>query len=450
MQTIDTLILGRWVLPIAPQNIILENHAVAIDKDKIIEVLPIDDAKQKFKAKNIVDRSKHVVMPGLVNTHCHSMMTIFRGLADDLPLMDWLNNHVWPAENDVMCAQSIKDGTRLAIAEMLRSGTTCYNDHYFFPLEAAEVTIETGIRGCIGLEFMNVPTTWAKDEKTYYQKALHAFQNKPENDLINWLVAPGHPFTNSDESLLLAKKLADDNNLRMHMHVHESRPELEMELAAHNKHPLQRLKDLDLLNERFLAVHMVHLNDEEIAMCAELGVHIAHCPESNLKLASGLPPIKKYMDAGINVSIGTDGACSNNDLDMFGEMRTASFIGKAISGDSTALSAPAMLEMATLNGAKALGLEDQIGSLEAGKSADVIAIDMDYLNTQPLYNPMSQLVYSLNSQQVSDVWVAGNLLLSAGKFTRLDVNKIIADANQWARKCDKYKSKASQATPVTA
>jgi 5-methylthioadenosine/S-adenosylhomocysteine deaminase len=442
MQQINTLILARWVLPIAPQNIILDNHAVAIHNDKIVEILPIDEAKKKYTAKETLDRSSHVVMPGLVNTHCHNMMVLFRGLADDLPLMDWLNNHIWPAEGDIVCAQSVKDGNRLAIAEMLRGGTTCYNDHYFFPLECAEVTIEEGMRGSIGQVFMNVPNKWAQDEDGYYQKALDAMKNRPQSDLLSWMVAPHAPYTNSDRSLTLAKQLADEYNIGMHMHVHETQTELDMELKAHGKHPLQRLHDLGLLDEKFLAVHMVVLTDEEIALCAKLGVNIAHCPESNMKLASGEPQIQKYMDAGINVSLGTDGAASNNDLDMFGELRTASLLAKLVARSSTALAAPDALKMATLNGAKALGLDDKIGSLEAGKQADVIAIDMDHLFTQPIFNPFSHLTYAVNRSQVSDVWVAGKQLLNKGEFTQLDLEKTLAQANKWAKKCDQYKSKA--------
>ena len=437
---IDTLILARWLLPIAPQHIILEHHAVAIMGDKIVDVLPIAEAKMKYQPKKLLDRSNHVVMPGLINTHCHNMMVLFRGLADDLPLMDWLNNYIWPAEADITCAESIKDGTRLAIAEMIRGGTTCYNDHYFFPLETAEVTIEEGMRGAIGLQMMNVPNKYAKNEEEYYQKALIAIKERQEHNLISWLVSPQGPYTNSDHSLTLAKQLADDHNLRMHMHLHESIPELEIDLRNHGKHPIQRLHDLGLLNDRFIAVHMVHVNDEEIALCKELGVHISHCPESNLKLASGFPPIKKYMDAGINVSLGTDGAASNNDLDMFGEMRTASFLAKAVSGDATALSAPEALKMVTLNGAKALGLDHKIGSIEIGKQADIIAIDMNHLFTQPIFNPMSHLVYAMNRLQVSDVFIAGKQLLEKGEFTQLDLERTIANANQWAEKCLKYKA----------
>lgn len=442
MQHVDTIINARWVLPIAPHNHILDHHSIIVHQDQIIDLLPTQKVKALYTTDNHVDRSQHVVMPGLINTHCHNMMVLFRGLADDLPLMDWLNNHMWPAEGDIMNPDSIRDGMRLAIAEMIRGGTTCYNDHYFFPLESAEVTIETGIRGCIGFQIMNVPNKWAQNEDEYCQKALDAYKNRQEHPLVTYAVAPHAPYTNSDRSLTLAKKLADDHSLRMHMHVHETQTEIDMELKAHNKRPLQRLHDLGLLDERFIAVHMVHLTQDEITLCSKQGIHITHCPESNMKLASGEPQIQAYMDAGINVSLGTDGAASNNDLDMFGELRTASFLAKLAAKNPTALAAPDALKMATLNGAKALGLDDKIGSIEKGKQADLIAINMDHLFTQPIYNPMSHLVYAVNRLQVSDTWIAGKHLLEKGNFTQLDLEKTIADANQWAKQCNRYKSEA--------
>lgn len=442
MQSISTLIIARWVLPIAPENIILEHHAVAINNGKIVDVLPVEQAKQRYEADNIIDRSNHVVMPGFVNTHCHSAMVLVRGLADDLQLMNWLNNHIWPAEGHIVSADMVKDGTRLAMAEMIRGGTTCYNDHYFFPLETAEVTVEAGMRGAIGLQVMNVPNKWAQDEDMYLAKAKAAYVARQENDLISWVVAPHAPYTNSDRSLSMAKSFADEHGLRMHMHLHETQDEVKMDLDKYGKRPIKRLESLGLLDERFLGVHMVHLTDEEIARCADLGVHVAHCPESNLKLAGGEPMIERYMQAGINVSLGTDGAASNNDLDMMGEMRTASMLSKQLRRDPTALPAPEALKLATLNGAKALGLEDQIGSLEVGKQADMIAIDFDHLFTQPVYNPMSHIVYCADRLQVSDVWVSGKALLTGGEFQTLDLAAIREKTDYWARECLPYRSKA--------
>lgn len=450
MQHVDTLINARWVLPIAPQNTILDHHTLAIQDQTIVDCLPTADATKQYTATTTIDRSNHVVMPGLVNTHCHSMMTLFRGLADDLPLMEWLTKHMWPAEGDVMCAESIQDGTRLAIAEMLRGGTTTANDHYFFPIETADTFIQEGMRAGIGLMFMNVPNTWAKDEDEFHQKARDAYQNRQSSDLIDWVVAPQGPYTSSDRSLTLAKNMSDEFDLRIHMHMHETIDELNIDLKAHGKHPLQRLDDLGLLSEKFLAVHMVHVNEAEMALCQARGIHVSHCPESNLKLASGFAPIKQFLDAGINVSIGTDGAASNNDLDMWGEVRTASFIAKAVNSDPTVLPVQEALKMITLNGAKAMGLDHKIGSIEKGKLADVIAVDLGSYLTQPLYNPMSQLIYALNRLQVSDVWVAGKQLLDKGEFTQLDIEKTLAKAAKWQQHCQQYQSAATALTDDVA
>ncbi len=434
MQKIDTLIHARWIVPIIPRHQILENYSIAIHHEKIIDLLSTDEAKKKYSAKNTVDRKNHVVMPGLINTHTHTPMNLFRGLADDLPLMDWLNNHIWPAEQKIINAESVYDGSRLAIIEMLRGGTTCFNDHYFFPNDIARAATEAGIRACIGHVIMNIPNDWAKNEDEYISKAKSAYADRSRDPLLSWTIAPQGPYTNSDRSLTLAKNLADELNLHMHMHVHETQAELNIDLKNHHKRPMKRLHDLGLLDEKFIAVHMVHLTDEEIELCAEKKLHVSHNPESNLKLASGFAPIVKLMKAGVNVCLGTDGAASNNDLDMFGELRTASFIAKAHNQDPTALDAMTTLEMATINGAKALGLEKYIGSIEIGKYADVITINFDHIFTQPVFNPISHLVYAVNRLQVSDVFVAGKQVLNAGEFVKLDVDEIVAKAKMWAEK----------------
>lgn len=450
MKLIDKLISPRWIAPIAPKNIVLENHSVAIQGDRIVAILPTTDAKKKFNATEEIRLLDHVLMPGLVNAHTHTPMNLFRGLADDLPLMDWLNNHIWPAENDIINADSIKDGCRLAIAEMIRGGTTCFNEMYFFPNETAQTCIQEGMRACIGQTIMNVPTGWAKDEDEYIAKAKQSLENAEKHDLITWSIAPHATYTNSDSSLLKAKELADEYKLVMNMHVHETIDELEIDLKNHNKRPLHRLYDLGLLSEKFIAVHMVHLLKPEINLVKETGTHVIHCPESNLKLASGFAPIVDLFAAGINIGIGTDGAASNNDLNMFSELRTASLIAKAKSEDSTAMPAHQALQMATLNGAKAIGLDHEIGSIEAGKAADLIAINLNQLSTQPVYNPISHLAYAVNNLQVSDVWIAGKQLLRHGAFTQLDLEQTLANAQRWSRKADQYKSKASTVNEMIA
>lgn len=443
MEQIDTLIHARWVIPIAPQNIVLEHHSLAVHNGKIIDLLPTAQATQQYQANTTQDLTSHALMPGLVNAHAHTPMNLFRGLADDLPLMDWLNHHIWPAEQATINPDSVAAGTRLAIAEMLRGGTTCFNDHYFFPDVIAQTAIAEGIRASVGLVIMSVPTDWAKDEDEYFTKAKATLESDLKHDLIRWVIAPHAPYTVSDSSLEKIARLNDQFSVQVHMHVHETAFEVEQSLTNFSKRPIQRLHDFGLLSPRFINVHMTTITDDEIQLIKTTGAHVVHCPESNLKLASGFCPIGKLLDAGINVAIGTDGAASNNDLDMFGELRTAAMLAKAVSQNPTTLPAEQALAMATINGARALGLDQEIGSLEKGKYADVIAVDLGSYLTQPIYNPMSHLAYAVNRLQVSDVWVAGEQLLQSGEFTQLDVNKALADAQPWITKADEFKSAAS-------
>lgn len=432
MQTIDTLIHARWVVPVVPRNHILENHSIAINDEKIIAILPTDLASETYQAKNSVDCKTHVVMPGLINTHAHTPMNLLRGLADDLQLMDWLQNHIWPAEGKLLTPKSIYDGSLFAIIEMLRGGTTCFNDHYFYPNDTARAAIDAGMRACVGLWVGNAPTGWAKNADECLEKAEIEYQNRPRNDLITYALAPHSPYITNNDSLLKTKAFAEKYDLPIHIHLHETQDEINIDMNTYGERPLSRFNKLGLLNEKLIAVHMVHLTDEEIALCAEKKVHVSHNPESNLKLASGFAPIAKMLDAGVNVCLGTDGAASNNDLDMFGELRTAALVAKGVSQNPTVFDAMTALEIATINGAKALGLADKIGSLEVGKYADVIAVNLDHFFTQPVFNPISHLVYAMNRLQVSDVFIAGKHLLHGGEFTKLDVKAITANANKWA------------------
>ncbi|MDF1760754.1 MAG: TRZ/ATZ family hydrolase [Coxiellaceae bacterium] len=428
MKTVDMIIKADWVLPLDDDDKTLEHHAVVVHEGKIIDILPQAEVDQKYTADTVHDLKQHVLMPGLINAHTHTPMNLFRGLADDLELMDWLNNYIWPAEKAVINAKSVEVGCRLAIAEMLRSGTTCFNDHYFFPSVIANTAIEEGIRATVGHVIMNVPTDWAQDEDGYLKKATEITSQGKPHALINWSIAPHAPYTNSDSSLSKAKAISKQYNTVMHIHLHETQTEVDMSIEAHQKRPIQRLDDLDLVDEQLVAVHMTALNDEEIDLMATNNVSVVHCPESNMKLASGFAPVQKLLDKGVNVALGTDGAASNNDLDMFGEMRTAAFIAKGHSGDSTALPAATVLKMATINGAKALGIDDQTGSLTVGKAADMIAVDMSDYCQFPVYNPLSHLIYAVNSRQVQHVWVAGEHLLDQGKLTRLDIEGTMQQA----------------------
>ena len=442
MTNISLLLSARWILPISPRNCVLENHAVAIQDDRIVDILPLEGAKEQYYAEQYLELKDHALMPGLVNTHAHTPMNLFRGLADDLPLMDWLNHHIWPAEKALINAESVATGTRLAIAEMLRGGTTCFNDHYFFHDTIAQTAIEEGMRACVGFEIMSVPTDWAQDEAGYFEKTLKTLEKGEKNPLISWALAPHAPYTVSDSSLKQVKALSERYELPIHMHMHETSTEIELSMKEFGMRPLERMQKLGLLSPRFINVHMTQLTDDEIKLVKETESHVVHCPESNLKLASGFAPVSKLLAAGVNVALGTDGAASNNDLDMFGELRTASFLAKAVSANPTNLPAEEALAMATINGAKALGLEKEIGSLEPGKAADMIAVDLSSYLTQPIYNPISHLAYAVNRLQVSDVWVAGKRLLKEGEFTQLETTQLVKDAKKWAEKAMPFKAQS--------
>jgi 5-methylthioadenosine/S-adenosylhomocysteine deaminase len=437
MQTVDTLIHARWLIPVEPAETVLEHHTLVIHDGRIAAILPTVDAKAAYQAHTEHQLDSHALIPGLVNVHTHASMSLMRGMADDLPLMDWLQNHIWPAEAQWVSADFVHDGTELAIAEMLKGGTTCFQEMYFFPDVVGRVANKAGIRACLGLIVIDFPTAWAQDADEYFRKGIAVHDQFRSNSLISTSFAPHAPYTVSDEPLARIATYAEELDIPIHMHVHEIADEVNRALEETGRRPLQRLQELGLVSPRLIAVHMTQVHDEEIAMLAESGSHVVHCPQSNLKLASGFCPVHKLMQAGVNVALGTDGAASNNDLDMLGEMQTAAQLAKAVAGDATALSAAQALRMATLNGAKALGLDQEIGSLEVGKAADVAAVDLGQLQTQPVYNPISQLVYAAGREQVSDVWVAGRHLLKRGQLTSLNEDEILAKASDWRAKMAK-------------
>ena len=434
MNIVDTLIHARWIIPVEPESVTLEHHSLVINGGKIVDLLPTEQAKQLYQGTTTENLKDHVLLPGLINCHTHAAMTLMRGIADDLPLMDWLQNHIWPLENKWMSEAFVKEGTDLAIAEMILGGTTCFNDMYFFPEITAAQAIHHGIRASVGLIVIDFPTVWAESSEAYIEKGLLLHEQLRHHPLISTTFSPHAPYTVSDEPLQKIKMFADELELPIHIHVHETQHEIELQLEKNGLRPLQRLFDLGLVDPSFIAVHMTQLTDDEITQYAEAGAHIVHCPESNLKLASGFCQVAKCIDAGINVALGTDGAASNNDLDMFGEMRTAALLGKAIAGGASAIPAMTALRMATINGARALGLENEIGSLTIGKAADVIAIDLSYLETQPLYCPISQLVYAASRQQVTDVWVAGKRLLKQRHLTTVNVESLRIKIVEWQQR----------------
>lgn len=434
MQSINTLIKPRWLIPVVPANTTYTDYAIAIDNGRIIDILPASKADEQYQASQTVELNQHALIPGLVNTHTHTAMTLFRGMADDMSLQDWLQSRIWPAESQWVNQRFVLDGSLLAIAEMLRSGTTCFADMYFYPDIVAKAAKQAHIRASVGLIVLDFPTVWASDANDYISKGTALHDALTHDTLLTTLFAPHAPYTVSDEPLSKIATLANELDIPVMCHVHETEQEVIDAVDKDGIRPLERLNRLGLLSPALNAVHMTQLNDDEITQIAEHGAHVIHCPESNMKLASGYCPVQQLLAAGANVALGTDGAASNNDLDMIGEMRSAALMAKNVARDATALPAFTALEMATLNGAKALGLADDIGSLEAGKAADIVAIDLSAVKTQPVYDPISQIVYAADSSQVSDVWVGGKQVLNQSRLTTIDLDNVLDQARDWRDK----------------
>lgn len=437
MESIDLLVSARWIIPVNPAKDTLTDHSIAVRDGVILGLLPSSEAKAKYQATKSLDLGEQALIPGLVNAHGHAGMALFRGIADDLDLMSWLNDHMFPAEKQWVSYPFVLDGTTLAAAEMIRSGTTTFADNYYFPDAAAEAVLAAGMRAQLCFPIIDFPTNWAATPDQHLELGLAAEKQYRGHPQLKINFGPHAPYTCSDETLIKIKKLDDELGIGIQMHVHESQAEVDGELKKRGQRPIARLKQLGLLSSTFQAVHMTTLSDEDIDTIAATGVQVMHCPESNLKLASGYCPVHKLQQRGINVGLGTDGAASNNDLDMLGEMQTAALIAKTVSMEATALPAYETLAMATINGARALGWDDQIGSLEVGKRADMTAVALDDLESQPLYDPVSHLVYASTRNQVTHVWVDGKPLLNNRTLTRLDKDAIIANAKTWAGKLSK-------------
>jgi len=425
-EAVDLIIEAGHVLPIEPHGVVLEQHAVAVRDGVIVALLPISEARARFTANDTVSRPDAVLMPGLINAHTHNPMTLLRGIADDLPLMVWLQQHIWPTEAAVMSPGFVSDGVTLAIAEMLRGGTTCVNENYFFPDVQAATYKRHGFRARVGLLVIDFPTAWAASDDEYFAKAGEVHDQWRGDPLISMAFAPHAPYTVSDASFERVRIGSDQLDIPVHLHLHETAQEITDSIKQYGQRPIARLDRLGLINDRLIAVHMTQVSEAEMHLCAERGVSVVHCPESNLKLASGFCPACAMQQAGVNLALGTDGCASNNDLDMFGEMRTAALLAKAVAQDASALDAISALRAATLG-----GLDDQIGSIEAGKQADLICVDLSPLETQPLYHVPSQLVYATGRQQVSDVWIAGQPKLRGRELVGMDADELGAMARGW-------------------
>lgn len=430
---LDLLLLPTWLVPVEPAGVVLQEHALGIRDGQIVFIGP-RSAAARLQAREIRELPGQLLAPGLVNAHGHAAMTLFRGLADDLPLMTWLERHIWPAEARWVSEAFVRDGTDLAIAEQLQGGITCFSDMYFFPEVAAERVHASGMRAQISVPVLNFPIPGARDADEALHKGVELFNDLKHHPRVSIAFGPHAPYTVSDDNLEKVRVLADELDAAIQMHVHETAGEVHDALQESGERPLARLARLGLLGPRFQAVHMTQVNDDDLALLVESNSNVVHCPLSNLKLASGFCPVEKLWQAGVNVAVGTDGAASNNSLDLLGDTRTAALLAKAVAGSATALDAHRALRMATLNGARALGMEANIGSLEVGKAADLTSFDLSGLVQQPVYDPVSQLIYASGRNCVRHVWVAGKRLLDEGRLTRLDENRLRDMAGAWGER----------------
>lgn len=419
------LLLPRWLITMTPDSPVLEQHALAIEGERIAAVLPREEALQRYADAERVELPHHVLIPGLINAHTHSAMSLLRGVADDLALMDWLNNHIWPLERQWVSEDWTYTGSLLSAAEAIRGGMTYLNDMYFFPTAMARAAVDSGIRAGVSINVIDFPTGYAANAQDYIAKGLAAYEQFKGEPLLDWTSAPHAPYTVSDETFIQLRELAEKYDLQMHCHIHETQDEIDGSLKQYGERPLARLHKLGLLNAKMIAVHMVHLNGEEIDLVAKQGVHLVHNPSSNLKLASGVAPVKALEAAGVNTILGTDGAASNNRQDMFSEIRAAALLAKGVSGDPLTVSARTALEMATVRAAKAMGRARDLGTLEAGKLADVVAVALDSIECQPVYHADAQLVYVAGREHVTDVWVGGRQLLSNRNVLTLDTPALL-------------------------
>ncbi|MCF8177648.1 MAG: TRZ/ATZ family hydrolase [Sulfuritalea sp.] len=430
-EDIDLLIRPEWIIPIEPERVVLNGHSLAIDKGNILALLPDELALKQFRPRRTLDLPGQVLLPGLINLHTHAAMSLLRGYADDLPLMRWLSERIWPAEAKFAGPEFVRAGTILACAEMLRGGITTFNDMYFFPDAAAAAARHVGMRASLGIVVIEFPTAYAADAGDYLTKGLAARDALGADPLVSFCLAPHAPYTVADKTFDQIATLSAQLEIPIHVHLHETRHEIEESLKQHGVRPIERLHRLGLLSPQLIAVHAVHLDDREIDLLAHEGCHLAHCPTSNLKLGSGIPRMAAIQAHGVNFGLGTDGAASNNRLDLFHEMRHAALLGKGQSENAEVLDAHAILQAATLGGARALGLEERIGSLRPGKAADLCAVRLDEWLTQPCFDPASHLVYVAGREQVSHTWIAGNLVMCDGVPLKINVSELLDITGLW-------------------
>ncbi|MBX4135816.1 TRZ/ATZ family hydrolase [Pseudomonas sp. S5F11] len=430
---LDILLLPTWLVPVEPAGVVLREHGLGIRDGRIAFIGP-RAAALKLQAAEVRELPGMLLSPGLINAHGHAAMSLFRGLADDLPLMTWLEKHIWPAEAKWVDEAFVRDGTDLAIAEQLKGGITCFSDMYFYPKVASDCVHNSGMRAQIAIPILDFPIPGASTADEAIRQGIELFGDLKHHPRVNITFGPHAPYTVCDANLEKIRVIAEELDAAIHMHVHETAGEVQQAVEQTGERPLARLSRLGLLGPRFQAVHMTQISEDDLILLVESNTSVIHCPESNLKLASGFCPVERLWQAGVNVALGTDGAASNNDLDLLGETRTAAMLAKAVAGSATALDAHRALRMATLNGARAMGLDNEIGSLELGKAADIVAFDLSGLAQQPIYDPVSQLIYATGRDCVKHLWVAGKQLLDDRRLTRMDEQQLTATAVAWGRR----------------
>ena len=431
---VDLAISARWIIPVVPEQRTLENCTLIVNQGKIVDILPHAEFKRRYSPSRHLELNTHALIPGLINAHGHASMSLLRGYADDYPLQTWLEEHIWPAEQQWVDETFVRDGTELAIAEMLLSGTSCFADMYFFPETTAEVAHQSGIRAQIAFPILQFPTAWASGPDEYIEKGLKLRDNYRSHERIQIAFGPHAPYTVDDETFVKVATLSEELQAPVHIHLHETAFEVESAISENQQRPIDRLAELGVLSPLTQCVHMTQVSDSDIEKLKHTGAHVIHCPNSNLKLASGLCPTQALIDAEINVAIGTDGAASNNNLNMLEELKQAALLGKLASNDASAINASKALELATLGGARALGIDDKTGSLEIGKAADICAIDFNDISVQPIHNPLSHLVYANRGLNVSHLWVDGNLLVENRELATLNIQRIRERAKSWQDK----------------
>jgi 5-methylthioadenosine/S-adenosylhomocysteine deaminase len=433
MQNVDLRLDSEWIIPVDMPGA-LAAHSLIVDGGRIVALVPAVVAEQRFLPREHIELPRHALIPGLVNAHTHAAMTLFRGIADDVPLDVWLEQHIWPREGRFAAPDFVYDGARLAAAEMLKGGVTCCNDMYFFPEATARAFLDVGMRAMLGLPVLDFPTPYAADPDGYLEKGLAVRDAFKHESRLTFSLAPHAPYTVGDPAWEKTIVYARQLDLPIQTHLAETAAELSRSRELHGDTPLARLHRLGATGPNFIAIHAVHLDTADIDLLVTHGGHVVHCPASNMKLGCGIAPVTLYAARGINVALGTDGAASNNRQDLFGEMRLAALLAKVSTGDPAAFPAAQALRAATLGGAQALGIDADAGSLTPGKAADLVAVDLGGIATTPCYDPISHLVHAAGREAVTHVWVDGRRIVADRRLTTVDETALLGRARVWQEK----------------